>query len=83
MMLFYFRDGRLEWHRVVRWDDEMQRPPGVWLIREYPPHEITAAYVTDLHVIERRFRRVDYRYPPGFIGPTRESEYHEESAVLR
>ena len=84
-MRFYFIDGRMEWHRVVHWDDEAMRPPPVWLLREFPPHELEIAAANDRipHVIVRTFLLVHFGYPPGFIGPQRESEYREQAAVLR
>lgn len=80
---FIYADGRVMFHDVAPrgwWLGGGALLPPVWLIREYPPMEFDVMrdrYVV-AHGIERSFQRVDYAYPPNFIGPHRAPEYHEE-----
>ncbi len=74
---FYFGDGRVRMITVA------PGGPPRWLIRELPEVRYTFRYFDEkdpasIRGIERVFVRRDYWYPFGFIGPLRDSDYHED-----
>lgn len=70
---FYWKDGRVTRHGV----DEIE-PPAWRLFAEAeaaPDWLGIRDFVAPRRVVI--FERRDYGYPDGFIGPRRDSEYHE------
>lgn len=72
---FYFRDGHVETRKV-------QPCRGEDLPRNYILTVMIAQAVPSLFdpipaAVRVGFERRDYRYPPDFIGPHRQSDYHE------
>lgn len=86
---FYRSDGTVEHHEVdrrsmQRFDDYVRHEdaglPAVWLVAYIPELRLEALGVDTgamLRGIKRAFERRDYGYHPDFIGPHRNSDYHE------
>jgi len=84
---FYFADGHVKYvtvDKTMRDAVYMEDPryfPEIWLVREFPPMDMTPPMGdASFRVVQRTFRRRDYAYRLNFIGPTRDFDYHEESS---
>lgn len=76
---FYYRTGRVEIRDVVEINDY---PPDFWVTRETHTATIEMFGVSMAPPVTRSikhtFRRYDYNYGVDFIGPHRDSDYHED-----
>jgi hypothetical protein len=77
---FYWADGRVEWRRV---DVHNGRLPGFWRVPVMSPAlppNLDVDGLRRLSVKTASFERIDYGHSIHFIGPHRDSDYHQAGA---